>query len=378
MAQVTPLSSASGESGPVRERFAADHRFDEPVVSVVIVNYCQWEETAALVRQLRRSLCARQGAVEVVIVDNHSPGHPLVRRLRRLPGVSLRRWRRNRGFARAVNEGCRLGQAPWVLLLNPDVTVSEGFLDEVLLLSERLTARDPKVGVIGLHLRNGDGSCQPSAGPLPTLMGTVLGLLLPRSRRKYLRRRLRERGEVPWVTGCGLLVRRDCLKDVGGFDDGFFLYYEDVDFCRRARARGWSVLYEPALRLTHLRPLQLRAVTPTLRLVTRHALLTYASKHWPRWQAGLLHAIVAAEARVRRWLARWRGDDTAAEVFAELGTLAKEMRRGETVEARRRLSRAMRREEQQRASKLIRRHSQPQSARPAPQLSDQRQPIRSR
>ena len=122
-----------------RKRSAA---LQTPQLSVVIVNYCQWEETQRLVAQLQSAQCARTGAAEVVIVDNHSPAHPLARRLRRRPGVSLRRWGRNHGFARAVNEGCRLSQGKWLLLLNPDVTVTTAFLDKVLALTDRL-ARTP-------------------------------------------------------------------------------------------------------------------------------------------------------------------------------------------------------------------------------------------
>ena len=70
---------------------------------------------------------------------------------------------------------------------------------------------------------------------------------------------------MPWVTGCCLLVRRDCWHDLGGFDEDFFLYYEDADLCRRARGRGWSVWYEPGLRVTHFHPLHVRAVPPVHR-----------------------------------------------------------------------------------------------------------------
>ncbi len=349
-----------------------DHRLDEPLLSVVIVNYRQWAETRSLVRQLRQSLCARQGAIEIVIVDNHSPRHPLIRRLRRLPGVALRRWRRNRGFGRAVNEGCRLSQGPWLLLLNPDVSVAENFLDEVLVLSERLTDQEPRTGVIGFHLRNGDGSPQLSAGPYPTLAGTLAGLLLPRSRRKYHGRPAHQRQPVPWVTGCGVLVRRDCLTDLGGFDERFFLYYEDVDLCRRAQEAGWAVCQEPALRLTHYRPLQGRAVSPLLRLLTRHALLNYAAKHWPPWQARLLHGIVAVEARLRRW---WAAPSEAATMFSELEALVAELRRGDTEGARRRLRRVVRQEEARRDPEPVRRHSQPQPGRPAAGVSVQREPV---
>src|SRR5271168_1068315 len=117
------------------------------------------------------------------------------------------------------------------------------------------------------------------------------------------------------------MVRRSCWEDLGGFDPEFFLYYEDVDLCRRARLRGWKVGYEPMLSAAHHRPLQARDVSPHLRLVTRHALLTYATKHWPSWQTRLLARIVAAEASMRRCLALLRGKRTEAATFAEIGQL---------------------------------------------------------
>src|SRR5438093_1464366 len=128
-----------------------------PVLSVVIVNYYQWENTAALVRQLRATRGFRGGAVEAVIVDNHSPPHRLAHVLRRTPGVALRRWGRNRGFARAVNEGCRLSQGEWCLLLNPDVSVTPQFIDGVLKLTSELPATEPTAGIVGFKLRNTDG-----------------------------------------------------------------------------------------------------------------------------------------------------------------------------------------------------------------------------
>jgi N-acetylglucosaminyl-diphospho-decaprenol L-rhamnosyltransferase len=111
-----------------------------PRLSVVIVNYRQWENTSALVHGVRNTPAARCGEVEVMVVDNHSPPHRLMRQLRRWPEVSLRRWGRNRGFARAVNEGCRLSRGEWFLLLNPDVSVTPEFIQGVLDLAERLDA----------------------------------------------------------------------------------------------------------------------------------------------------------------------------------------------------------------------------------------------
>jgi GT2 family glycosyltransferase len=303
-----------------------------PQLSVVIVNYRQWTETARLVRQLRATEGVQRGAVEIMVVDNHSPPHPLIRRLRHWRGVSLRRWGRNRGYARAVNEGCRLSQGKWLLLLNPDVTLSDGFLDRVLSLAEELAAEEPRAGIVGFRLRNSDGSRQLSAGRFPTLLGTLAGLFLPRERRKYRPLHYGRRCRVPWVTGCCVLIRRDCLYDLGGLDEDFFLYYEDVDLCRRAREQGWSVWYEPSLRITHHRPLHGREVAAPVRLCTRHALLTYAAKHWETWQFQTLAAIVRLEAWARPYLSP-QGN--------ELVELIAELRAGHFTAARRRVERVM-------------------------------------
>lgn len=309
-----------------------------PRLSVVIVNYSQWEDTTRLVRQIRAAEPARQGAVEILVVDNHSPPHPLMRKLRRAPGVSLRRWARNRGYARAVNEGCRLSESPWVLLLNPDVTLTDGFVAGVLALMERLEVEDPRAGVVGFHLRNSDGSRQLSTGQLPSLLGTLTGLLLPRARRKYRRVHSRRRCRVPWVTGCCFLVRRDCLREVGGFDEDFFLYYEDVDFCRRAQLHGWGVWYEPMIRATHHRPLHAREVPSALRLCTRHGLLTYAAKHWG---AGALH-LLSGIVRLESWFRQRRTANAGTRHhWQQLDAVIGDLRAGKFITARRRVDQVM-------------------------------------
>jgi GT2 family glycosyltransferase len=275
-------------------------------------------------------MALRRATAEIVVVDNGSPAHAALASVRRLPGVSLRRWRRNHGFSQAVNEGARLSEGDWLLVLNPDITVPPGFLDSCLTLAQRFASTEPRAGIVGFQLRNGDGSRQFSTGPLPTFARTIAGLALPRTTRKYLRRRPRHRCRVPWVTGCCFLVRRDCFQAVGGFDGDFFLYYEDVDLCQRAAAAGWSVWYEPSLRVTHHCPLQVRTLTPNLRLITRHALLAYAAKHWAHWQAKLLNLALRLEA----W---WHNDACSHDQSA----VALDLAAGRFRRARRRLLRAL-------------------------------------
>src|SRR5262249_12969914 len=106
--------------GPLPFAPADPPQSQPPLLSVVGVNYAAGPDTARLAGQLLAAATARCGAAEVVIVDTHSPPHRLLARLRRRRGVSLRRWGRNRGFGRAVNEGVRLSRGGWLLLLNPD------------------------------------------------------------------------------------------------------------------------------------------------------------------------------------------------------------------------------------------------------------------
>jgi len=306
-------------------------------LSVVIVNHRQWPNTARLAQQLLSSESARHGRAEVVIVDNHSPAHRLRRRLRRTNGVSVRCFGQNRGFGRGVNEGCRLSRGDWFLLLNPDVTVTPGFLDRALDQAERIVTENPAVGVIGFQLRHADGSRQGSVGRFPTLLNSLLGQIQPRAERKCPAKLSRRPGPVAWLTGCGLLIRRDCYLQVGGFDPSFFLYYEDVDFCRRARASGWSIWFEPALRLTHCRPLHVREVRARLRLLTRHALLTYARKHWSAWQFRAVTAIVWLEAIWRERRAKRRGSQRSVPLFRRLRRVAADFWHGRPDRAYRRV-----------------------------------------
>lgn len=308
-----------------------------PLVSAVIVNFRQWENTVALTNQLDNSDCMRSGQAEVVLIDNDPDPHPLRRCVRGWGGVSLRCFNRNRGFARAVNEGCRRARGEWILLLNPDMRVPDEFLDRVVSAAEKLVHNDPCVGIVGFQLRHADGTRQGSTGPFPTLASVLTGLLRPRARRRCQPLRGPRRRPVPWATGCCLLVRRECWQEVGGFDEDFFLYYEDVDLCRRARTTGWTVWYEPSVRVTHFLPLHTRAVPPALRVVTRHALLTYAAKHWSRRQFKAMSWVVWTESWLRQGLSLFRGQSDAARHFIRLRALTKDLLAGRGLRARHRL-----------------------------------------
>jgi len=333
-----------------------------PRLSVLLVNYRRWHDTARLVLQLRASCAMRDGLAEVVIVDNASRCAPQIASLRRTPQLSIVRWRDNRGFAAAVNQAASRARGNYLLLLNPDMTAGPEFLDEVLNRADALFRDHPEAGIVGYRLRHSDGSPQLSTGTFPTFAQTLTRLLLPRSIRKY-----RHPGwgvqPVDWVTGCCLLARRDCWDDLGGFDPAFFLYYEDVDLCRRARLRGWSVWHDPRVAIVHHLPFHRREVPPHLRLVTRHALLTYATKHWSPVEKMLLAQVIRSEAVLRRSAAWLRGDQEAIHIFQQLVQLTHEHASGCFAQARARLLAVIREQERRHDLLADHRRSQPQSAR---------------
>jgi N-acetylglucosaminyl-diphospho-decaprenol L-rhamnosyltransferase len=319
-----------------------DQEVLNPLISVVIVNFCQWANTLRLTRQLTESISHATGLAELIVIDNGSPDSPVIDELIG-DGCPIHRFGTNLGFARAVNEAGLRTTGEWLLLLNPDTSLPAGFLDSLSGLCRTISDDSPRAGVVGLALLHADGSAQASSGPVPTFGRTLGGLFLPRRIRKCRHQSATgERIAVDWVTGCGMLIRRECWDELNGFDPSFFLYYEDADFCARAREHGWEVNYEPSLALKHLHPLHTRRVPAPLRLMTRHALLNFAFKHWKRPQAMALAGIVWLEAlargfhaavsgkpsnghrEIRRLAAEWWRDDVCAaisRVEATAGTL---------------------------------------------------------
>jgi N-acetylglucosaminyl-diphospho-decaprenol L-rhamnosyltransferase len=318
-----------------------------PRLTIVIVNYNAWDEVTRLCATFAAAPELQDGHCEVVVVDNASTDPPPARFLRpvaRSPQpaaryeahatdrVCLIRRRDNGGFAAGVNTGWAAARSPWLLVLNPDVVAGPELLHKVLEridYFEALPGGAP--GIVGFGLRNTDGTRQPSVGVFPSLVRSVWGQLIPRSRRKYQAGWRTRSGPVAWVTGACLLLNTRLLAEVGGMDEDFFLYYEEVALCRLARRRGWRVEYDPSIEVVHLRPLQNRPITPTLRVITRHSKLLYFRKHLPRWQFVSLSWIVRAEAELRGWWCRLRDREEERRAWRAIARLAPAMRRGVEV-----------------------------------------------
>jgi len=220
-------------------------------ISVIIVN---WNARHLLECCVRSILTLGEGLLrEVIVVDNGSTDDsvPMVRE--RFPQVRLVENAQNDGFARANNWGVRLAQSDYVLLLNTDAFLAPGALRAMLEMAEC----KPNAGLVGAQLRNPDGSFQASHTPFPTLwreflilsgLGRALhGPWYPSHGPDADSPRM-----VDYVEGACMLVRRSAYLHVGGFDEGYFMYAEDVDLCHALHDAGWEVWYQPAAIVTHL------------------------------------------------------------------------------------------------------------------------------
>ncbi|QDV36748.1 glycosyltransferase family 2 protein [Tautonia plasticadhaerens] len=302
-------------------------RSTPPALAIVIVNFDSWADTDRLVGSLAGELESLDGRCEVVVVDNASADPPPAG-LESRPGIRVVLRPDNGGFAAGVNTGWRSTPARWLLLLNPDVVAGPGLIGRVLGRIEALEAGPgvgPVPGVVGFGLRNEDGSRQHSVGAFPTLLGCVRESFRPRSRRKYWPLSRTGPGPVPWVTGACMLVRSAVLEQLGGMDEEFFLYHEEVALCRSARDAGWGISLDVGVEVAHLRPLQSREVSPRLRVVTRHSKLLYFLKHRPRWEFEVLARVVSAEAWIRGLSAGIGGRAAEAGAWAAVGRIAREM-----------------------------------------------------
>src|SRR5256714_12219003 len=199
----------------------------------------------------------RSTEFEVIVSDNGSTDGSIAFIRENFPQVHVLENGINLRFGKGNNVGIRASKGEYVLILNPDTIIHDGTLDEWL----RFADQHPEAGAFGCRVHNADGSYQESARPFPTAWRDLIAALYMRplglmSDRFLSDRYSRWKGdterEVDWQSGCCLLLRGELLKQLGGFDEQFFYYYEEVDLCRRVWQAGHSILYTPKVSITHL------------------------------------------------------------------------------------------------------------------------------
>ena len=255
-----------------------------PEVTAIVVNFNAGDELRAALESVTSELSGR--AWEGVVVDNASQdGSDAIAR-EFAPAVTLVANAANVGFGRGVNQALARARAPFVLIMNPDCRLQSGALAA---LEDELRRR-PRCAVVGPRILDPDGSVQGSARGDPDMLtgffgrSAALRRLLPWlavSRRNVVDATVTAGGPsvvVDWLSGACVLAKREALAQVGGFDERYFLYWEDADLCRRLRARGHHVRYVPSARAVHRVGHSSRTARgPSVRAFHESAYLYYAT-----------------------------------------------------------------------------------------------------
>lgn len=258
-------------------------------LSLAIVSYNAREELEACLSSVVAE--TEDGTPEIIVADNASTDGSVAMVQDRFPGVDVLESNENLGFARASNLCWRRAHRPLVLFLNSDTVVPQGALARmVAIMNDR-----GDIGALGPLLKNADGSIQMSFGNMLSLSAELRQKLLNAGYRNgrgplrgYVEKLHARERTVDWVSGACLLTRRELLERVGGFDEEFFLYSEDVDLCARLRAQGARILFTPAIEIIHHRGRSVDTDRDKAYVESQRSRLHFYAKHYGQPRLALL------------------------------------------------------------------------------------------
>lgn len=260
-------------------------------LSVVIVNYRSWDDLDACLKSLEPL------EAEIIVVDNDSADGLMDRFCGRHPRVRFIRNEGNYGYAHGCNRGANVASGEWLLFMNPDARDPGGQIRALL----QAATSCPDAGIVAPGQVDEHGRPRKIFDAFPsalTLLGPVRSLLRAIAPARYPdpHDTLAEWAEVDWVSGSVLLLRHDLWSELGGWHEGFWMYSEDVDLCRRARDRGAKVHATARATIVHRhggasrRDPAIEALTRAETTISRHY---YAHRHFRVLHAGLYHLMLA-------------------------------------------------------------------------------------
>lgn len=280
------------------------------ILSIVIVNWNTRDYLLAALESLE--LHAPGCEHELLVVDNASGDASVSAVEERFPRVRVIANGHNLGYARGNNQGAATARGRYLLLLNPDVVIPEGVLDRALAIMDE----EADIGALGARLVHPDGRVQQSVRGFPAPLAVAceaLGLsrLFPRSRVLASYRMpwfdYQKRSDVDQPMGTFLMIRREAWDRVGPFDERFPIFFNEVDWCLRARQAGFRIVYAPEVEIVHYGGASTAQVAPAMAWESRRGLLAFYRKHyrgpvnapayWLAAGASWLHAWVTSRRR---------------------------------------------------------------------------------
>ena len=270
-----------------------------PVADVVVVTYFPGDTITSFLQSV-----VGADAVETVTVVDNAAGDDVAERAAAEAEVTFLPAGRNGGYGAGANLGAANGTADWILISNADIVVSPGAIAALVAVGES----DPSIGAVGPRVCEIDGTTYPSERPLPTLVlgagHAIFGKVWPGNPwSKRYRIDLHPLGgevEAGWLSGACLLVRRTAWEAVGGFDEGYFMFFEDVELGRSLAAAGYRSVWTPKASVVHLGGHSYRS-DPAPMLEAHHASARrYVGRVYPHWWQAPVRAAVAAALDMRQ------------------------------------------------------------------------------
>ncbi|HYX18595.1 MAG TPA: glycosyltransferase family 2 protein [Nostoc sp.] len=256
-------------------------------VSIIIVNYNGKQILPDCLNSIQKFIDIPN--YEIIFVDNASSDSSVELVAVNYPKIHLIKQIENRGFGAGNNVGAKLASGEFLFLLNTDTVLTTNILPHLI----ELMQADPQVGIIGPKLLNPDGSLQISVSPALGIKGEYQARKMHRdyqniSHQDLIEQKFQEIQEVDIVVGAAFFIRSSLFYELGGFDENFFMYFEESDLCQRAQHQGYKIIYTPHVSLIHLKGYSIQKAANIMSIEYRRSQIYYYQKHRPWWEQLLL------------------------------------------------------------------------------------------
>ena len=266
-------------------------------LSIIIINYNLAKEIENCLNSLLKNInSAGQLSYEVIVVDNNSPDKdlPAVEEKFKLDNFKFYYLDKNVGFGKGCNFGYSKAEGRYVFFLNPDTIIKEDIFTAVIHLFES----DNSVGIIGPKQETRPPLFDFSAGHYPNVLfelfnlagmgiffdGFLVSLLTKLKKNKNM--------EVDWILGAAIFIRNEIFKQIKGFDKDFFMFFEEVDLCRRVKRAGYKIIYAPTLSIHHIGSVSGKKDYKLYTIRTYASKYIYISKHYGSFTKNILKALL--------------------------------------------------------------------------------------
>lgn len=249
------------------------------LLSIIIVNFNALNLLKKCLDSIQQNVTI---SYEIILIDNHSTDGSVAFIHKNYPKIKFIENQENLGFSRANNQGLEISQGDYVLFLNNDTEVLPDSLEKLL----QFLQENPDVGAVGPQLFYPDGRFQHSTGWYPSIwnewkMKNIVKKLDAGDKTflDKLAQQFQQQQEVDWITGACILTRYDLVTELGGFDEKMFMFFEDVDLCKRIQNAGYRIVYFPEAKIIHHQGITYKGKRDTKKTIYRQSQKYYYSKY---------------------------------------------------------------------------------------------------